>query len=106
MLTSPVFVDTTCFNGLPVNNYINASENKITVYPNPFTDYSLISIDRDCYNASLTIYNITGKKVKEINNISGSEIEISRDNLPCGIYLLRLTENNKLVYSEKIIISD
>ena len=106
VLTSPIVVDTTCLNGLPVNNDIFTSNNKITVYPNPFTDYSLVSIDQNCKNAILTIYNITGKSVKEIHNITGNEIQISRDNLPCGIYLLRITENNKLICSEKVIVLD
>lgn len=77
---------------------------KINIYPNPFSTKTTIefydlfpSINR------LSILNISGTKVFEINNIKSDKIVFERNNLPKGIYFIVLISNEYKI-SEKMII--
>lgn len=88
---------------------VGSNENsikKISVFPNPFISSTTIKTIDNLKNATLTIYNSYGKTIKQIKNISGQTISLSRDNLSCGIYFIRITEENKIIAVEKLIIRD
>jgi hypothetical protein len=88
---------------------VGSNENsikKISVFPIPFISSTTIKTIDDLKNATLTIYNSFGKAIKQIKNISGKTISLSRDNLPSGIYFIRITEENKIIAVEKLIITD
>lgn len=80
--------------------------NQLNVYPNPFNNFTTIQSNSMLRNAELTLYNVFGQKEKIINRISGNEIKIDRDNLASGIYLIRLTEDNKIITQSKLVITD
>ncbi len=82
------------------------SINTINIFPNPFSYTTTIKTNVFLTDASITVYNINGQVVKKITGISGNEITLYRDNLPDGIYLLHLTENNSVIVSEKFVIVD
>ncbi|NQZ37720.1 MAG: T9SS type A sorting domain-containing protein [Crocinitomicaceae bacterium] len=79
-------------------------DNKI--YPNPFNSSTTIQFSTPVYKAELKIYNTYGQLIKQIENISGQEIQLSRNNLPSGVYFFKLMENNKIIVADKLIISD
>ncbi len=83
-----------------VNNVISS------VLPNPFNNTTTIQTVRDLNNVTLTIYNSFGKMVKQVTNISGQSVSISRDNLISGLYLIRLSEENRIIAIEKLLIID
>ncbi len=85
-------------------NYVN--ENQILIFPNPFSLTTTLKINGNFTNAILTMYDAYGQQVKQIKNISGQTITLHRDNLPSGLYFLRLTENNKTFAIEKLLITD
>jgi len=78
---------------------------KITVFPNPFFSSTTINIADNLNNATLIVYNAYGQPIKQVRNITGKTVPISRDNLPCGLYFMRITEENKLIGVEKLIIA-
>jgi len=82
-----------------INNYI-------LVYPNPFSTQTTIYSDILIKDATFTVYNSFGQIVKEIKNISGQTVTLYRDNLPSGLYFIRLTKDNKQIETKKIIITD
>lgn len=85
----------------------NENLNKnILVFPNPFISSTSIQTMSNLKNATLTIYNSYGKALKQMKNISGKTISLSRDNLPCGFHFIRITEENKIIAVEKLIITD
>lgn len=89
------------------NELISPSfNNTITVSPNPFSSSTTIQTEKYLVNATLTIYNSLGQKVKVINNISGSTCTLTRDNLPVGYYFLSISENNETISGEYLILSD
>lgn len=75
-------------------------------FPNPFTEYTTLRTAAPWQNATLTITNTLGQTVKEVKNISGNAITIYRDNLPNSIYVLLLTQDNKLLVSKKIVVAE
>lgn len=78
----------------------------INFYPNPFSSYLTIKSTRSLENATLKILNSLGQEIKQINNIFGEIITINRENISNGVYLITISENNKLLITDKIIICD
>ncbi len=84
----------------------NTNKNSSSIFPNPFISSTTIQTTENLNNATLTIFNSYGQMVKQVNNISGQTISLLRDNLPSGLYFIHLTQNNKLITTTKIIITD
>ena len=78
----------------------------VSIYPNPFSVHTTLQTTTVLKNATLTVYNLQGQAVTEIKNISGQTITLFRNNLPGGLYFIRLTENNKVITTSKLIITD
>jgi hypothetical protein len=79
-------------------------ENTVSIFPNPFSIETTIKAKAKFENATLKIYDALGLEIKEIRNISGQEIKIRRDNLPSGVYFIRLTQDNAIVANNTVII--
>jgi hypothetical protein len=84
----------------------NTTKPIFSIFPNPFISSTTIHAIDNLKNATLTILNSQGQIVKQVNNISGHTVSLSRDNFPSGLYFIRLTEENKIIAEEKIIITD
>jgi hypothetical protein len=84
----------------------NSSRNIFSIFPNPFISSTTIKTIRNIKNATLTIYNLYGQTLKQVKNISGQTVSLYRDNLPSGLYFIRLTEDSKIIAIEKLIITD
>ena len=87
-------------------NDMGQIKNKIKFSPNPFSSTTTLQADNPFHNATLTLYNLYGQQIKQIKNISGQVITLFRDNLPSGLYFLHLTQDNKVVTNDKLIITD
>ena len=101
---------TVTFNG--VNNNcttsvedMNAIEH-ITMYPNPFSTETKIEVEGNVKYSTLTVYNAIGQPVKQLLNVEGPYIILHRDNLPGGLYFIRLTGENEKFITGKIVITD
>jgi hypothetical protein len=89
-----------------VNVEENLFENNISLYPNPFTTQTTLHSDKYLNNATITIYNASGQMVKQLNNFSGHTFTLSNDNLLAGFYFLHLIENDKIIKTEKLVVSE
>jgi len=102
---------TVTFNGVN-NSCVTAVENindniqQIRIYPNPFSSLTTIQTDKVFKGATLTVYNLYGQAVKQMDNLAGQTIIFHRDNLPSGLYFIRLTEENKTIAVDKLVIAD
>ncbi|MCK4678988.1 MAG: T9SS type A sorting domain-containing protein, partial [Bacteroidales bacterium] len=96
--------------GIPVGiTESNISQSKnVTIFPNPLTDRSELKINPDLLvdhcQLSFILYDPKGRKVKQINNIKTSKIEITRGNLSPGIYFYSLIGGNRIIESDKLLI--
>ena len=84
----------------------NQLQTIISVYPNPFSSLTTLQTDNLLYNATLTVDNCFGQTVKQIKNINGQTVTLSCDNLASGLYFVRLTEENKTIAVDKLVITD
>jgi uncharacterized repeat protein (TIGR03803 family) len=82
------------------------TESSIAIYPNPFSSSTTLHSSNLFNNASLLVYNCFGQIVKQIKNISGQTVTLTRDNLESGFYFIRLTEGNKILTVDKLVITD
>ena len=85
---------------------LSSNEQKISVFPNPFSTQTTLQTDNLLNNATLTVDNCFGQTVAQIKNLSGQTITFNRSNLPSGVYFVRLTEENKTIAVDKLVITD
>lgn len=87
-------------------NQMNIKNEILKIFPNPFSSSTTLQTNKVFNNAILTIYDMYGRQIKEIKNITGQTIILNRDNLPSGLYFVRLTQDNKIIITDKLIIND
>jgi len=78
----------------------------IDVFPNPFSTQITLQTYNSLNNATFKMVNAMSETVVKIENINGQTLTINRGNLPCGPYVVHLTQGNKLLATKKIIITD
>ena len=80
--------------------------NKIKLYPNPFSNETIFKTDIPLINATLAIYDCYGKIADEIKNISGQAFTFYRNNLPSGIYIYKIVDENEKITIGKLVVSN
>ena len=88
----------------PISMYDD--EEDVYVYPNPFSTQTTLQTSKVFKDATLTVYNSFGQQVKQLNNISGQAVTLHMDTLPSGLYFTRLTQDNKIIARNKLVITD
>ncbi len=84
----------------------SGTNNGTIIFPNPFFIQTTLQTEIFLRNANIILYNSFGQKVKQIYNISGQSITLSRDNLHSGVYFLRLMQDNQVISTNRLIIID
>jgi len=74
----------------------------LTAFPNPTTNYLMLQIDNFDKALSYQLYDISGKLL-ESNAIVENSTTIKMEDYPTAAYFLKVTQNNALVKSFKII---
>jgi hypothetical protein len=77
---------------------------KVKLFPNPFTNSTILEVDQFLNNATIELYNVTGFIVKKLKSIYGETVIIERANLSEGIYLAIIKENNLVTGRFKLIV--
>jgi Secretion system C-terminal sorting domain len=73
---------------------------KISVYPNPATNF--ISINKDENVRDIAIFNLVGKKLKTFQNVEKDE-HYDVSDLPMGMYLVQVIDTNKKIVTTQRI---
>jgi hypothetical protein len=77
------------------------SESKISVYPNPASDYVVFDLPNISESATIELFDIQGKKVLELKLSENKQVSLS--NLSKGLYMYKLS-NVGIIYKGKLII--
>jgi hypothetical protein len=77
-----------------------------TIWPNPFSNATMITLDRPVEYATMKILSMDGQTIRILQNVSGTKIGLNREQLPAGVYLVRIEEGNRIVATERIVIID
>jgi hypothetical protein len=75
---------------------------ELLVYPNPILDYATVQIPESIKPKQVDIINLYGKTVKILHNINSNIISFQREDLPGGIYFIRIRARE--TYLRKVII--
>jgi hypothetical protein len=87
---------------------VNSQNQKLsaTIFPNPFSTSTILETNKMLHGATLTVYSSYGQQVRQINNIIGKSIQLQRENLLSGLYFVQLIQDNKIISSDKLVITD
>lgn len=79
---------------------------QVNIYPNPMMEYATVEFDNAENKAhSFTIFDMSGRTVRVINNIYDSSFQFERSNLEGGIYIYRITnEYGTAVAAGKLVL--
>lgn len=90
-------------NIVTLNYSLDGTEPYFQIYPNPVTDLLNVIFKKEV-NATVTIYNLSGQKLKSFQAFNVRNASYSLGGLKAGVYLLEVTdEQNKEVVTEKFI---
>ena len=84
----------------------NNSYSNITVSPNPFSSSTTFRNKNGFQQASFVLFNALGQQVLQFNNINHNEFNVSRNNLPAGIYFYKIIQENKVLKADKVLVVD
>jgi len=82
-------------------------KNSTSIYPNPTTgDFFYVKNDKKIDISSLSIYDLTGKRVYHTNNFSSltTRKKINLSGINSGVYLVTISDTNNNSITKKIII--
>lgn len=83
----------------------NFNSNNFVVFPNPATNSVTVSLQNSNENLKSTvIYDVLGKAVKIVSNISSNENIIDINDISKGVYLLEITTENNFKEIKKLVI--
>ncbi len=79
--------------------------NVFSMYPNPAKDVVTIQYDLDFNNASIELYDISGRSISQ-NLISSSigELQLNTSTYQAGVYIVVVKQNNEILLQQKLII--
>ncbi|TCN56619.1 T9SS C-terminal target domain-containing protein [Flavobacterium circumlabens] len=95
-------------DNLATTDFENKNGYSVQAYPNPASDVVNVTVKTaDDKNLKLRVYDLSGRLVVNPIEIKGTQeknnLVIPVSNLKTGVYIYTLTENNKVIYSNKII---
>ncbi len=79
---------------------------QILVYPHPFSSEAVVRAEHPFENAVLTIINSYGQIIRQMNNVYGETILLQRDDIVSGLYFVRITQNDTIVASCRLVVAD
>lgn len=74
----------------------------VTIYPNPASDFLSLSIEKGAKPDKISIYNLEGRAVIELNYFDNQPIKTS--DLNKGMYIITGTQNGTLLFKDKFIV--
>lgn len=84
---------------------INKNVPTVSIIPNPMSNKTIIKFEpllKEPY--SLFLLDDNGRTVKTYNNVSGSQVDIYKDNLKAGIYIIQIIGESKIIATGKLLV--
>ena len=78
----------------------------VNVMPNPVATTTTITLEglKNKHPMSLLVFDVTGKQVSALDNITSSKINFERGELNAGVYFFKVVQNNKVIATDRLII--
>ena len=72
---------------------VSRNEDNVTLYPNPAREDLNVRFDGQAGVKNIAVYNLIGKMVS-IYKVQGNSAKLNLNNIPSGIYFVRLLDGN------------
>jgi hypothetical protein len=86
------------------------ADNLIRIFPNPAKERTTLEISAVIGNGSIHIHNMNGQLVSSFElhqiGISGHTFYIPLNNLSTGVYIISVTNENNLIYKQRLIVNN
>lgn len=79
-------------------------QSALHVHPNPFAAVTTVHSDSPLQAATVTLCDMLGRTVRQLNGVSGAQFTVERQELPSGLYFLRISERNTVIASAMVQI--
>jgi hypothetical protein len=76
----------------------------IRIFPNPLSDIATVTTSIEMNSATFELYDVSGRIVRQMRNITGNAFIIARENLVPGIYLYKMRNEGKELSTGKILV--
>ncbi|MDB5281755.1 MAG: hypothetical protein JWO06_830 [Bacteroidota bacterium] len=73
-------------------------------YPNPFTQTTNILVGTVNEKFDFQLFDVCGRLMREITDLDTEQFQVSRDNLPAGVYPYVISAGNKRLGYGKLVI--
>jgi len=94
------------YNRTPQTTSINElNQNDVLIYPNPAKTSFTIFSARPFTDACLTLYNCLGEEVCILKKVNGYQHSFPRNNLPDGIYFLKIKDQENVTAVKRIVLA-
>ncbi|MBI3510328.1 MAG: T9SS type A sorting domain-containing protein [Bacteroidetes bacterium] len=81
------------------------ANSSVNIFPNPFSDQTTFHFnDMQLKNATLIIYDATGNKVREVEQLNGDTFVMDREGLAGGMYFYNITSENAVIAKGKLSV--
>ena len=89
----------------PLSTPVFQQENIFTMYPNPAKDVVTLDYDLTVTNATVSIFDVTGRLIQNValNSFSGTN-ELNVSAYPAGVYLVLVKQGAAVVSSSKLVV--
>ena len=94
----------TCCSNFATNENINTTNNDIKIFPIPVVDKSYIEFPQFNKYKSLSIYDVTQKKIFESDLSNNTNYILDRNNFKSGLYFVTITDKENNTTIKKIVI--
>ncbi len=88
------------------NSVGEENETNINVYPNPVDDRLTIQLANDVKMKSIAVYNIDGRQIYAVDeaDCGGSTVTINTNEIPSGLYIVKMMSSEDEVFIKKVIV--
>lgn len=81
------------------------NHNQIKIFPNPLEETTTVEFHNPMNEPRrLSIYSLTGKEVRSLPQITSDHVEIKKEDLPAGVYLLKIQDSKGSVQTGKLLV--
>lgn len=84
----------------------NSMNQLVSIYPNPFNTFTTLRFANNASeNSAVIIYDLLGNQVYFNNSIQGNTLQIYRNELAAGTYIISVfNENGNIICNQKLVI--
>jgi hypothetical protein len=97
------------YKEMATSTEITAAAEQIRIFPNPAKERATLEINAEIGTGSVLIHNMNGQLVSHFNlnwiQTSGNSYNIPLDNLAQGIYLVSISNDQKIINQQRLIVN-